>query len=70
MREAVMEGLKFKAVIEGLGVVGAIGILGYLLVTGAVVDDSIKIGLIALVLLLGAYFGFSAFEHVKRGNDS
>jgi len=65
-----MNGLKFKAVVEGVGALIALGVLAYLLIMGVEVSESLRLALYALVLLLGAYFGFSAFEHLKRNSNS
>jgi hypothetical protein len=63
-----MNGIKFKAYVEGAGALLAICVLGYLLVMAVDVPGSLKPAMYALLGILSAYFGFSAWEHLRRSN--
>jgi hypothetical protein len=52
--------------VESVDTLGVLDGLGYLLVMDASVDDRLKLSLGALVLHLGAFWGFLAVEHLKR----
>ena len=61
-----LNALTLKAVIEAVGALACIGLVGYSLVTETPMTTG-QLGIIGGVV--GVYFGFSAVEHLRRNGN-